>query len=103
MDLGLLCAVYQRKRRDPRRVPEAGELLQRSLRLGGQPPELYDHEVHHVVGVPFGVNTVEVPRPAATRVVKSEEALVFERGDELDREKWITPSLVVNQLCEWQN
>src|SRR6266850_4463620 len=34
------------------------------------------------------------------RVIKSEQPLVLERRDELDRKKWIASSPVVNRLCE---
>ena len=46
-------------------VSEAGELLQRLLRLGRQAGELPDHQVHDVVGVSLGVDAVEIPGPRA--------------------------------------
>ena len=48
----------------------------------------------------FGVNAVEVPRPAATRAIKSQEPLVLECREELDYKKWIARSPAVNRLCE---
>ena len=46
-------------------VAEARKLLQRFLRPGGQAIQLLHHEVDDVVGIAFGVDAIEVPRPSA--------------------------------------
>ena len=50
-----------RQHRDLGDVAEAGQMLQRPLRLGRQAGQLSDHEVHHIVGVTLGANAIEVP------------------------------------------
>ncbi len=61
-------------------VAETGELLQRLLRFGRQAGELPDHEVHDVVGVPLGVNAIEIPAPARRVMIEGEQPFFGERS-----------------------
>ena len=87
-----------RKHRDLGDVAEAGELLQRRLGLDGQAGQLPDHEVHHIVGVPLGVNAIELPAPARRVMIEAEQPLFGERRNELNGEKRIAARLLVHQL-----
>ena len=78
-------------------VAHAGKLLERLLGVYWQAVQLSDHEFNDVVGVAFGVNATQVPYPAADAIVKSEQALVSEGGNELDCEERIPGRLFVNQ------
>ena len=55
--------------RFPRRS-KAGELLQRVLGLERQPGELPSHEVRHIIGVPLGLDAVQIPGPLALAVIE---------------------------------
>ena len=89
-----------RKHRDLGDVAEAGELLQRLLGLDGQAGQLPDHEVHDVVGVPLGVNAIEIPGPARRVMIEGEQPLFGERRNELNGEERIAARLLVHQLRE---
>ena len=99
MDLLLRCPENDRKRRDLGDVAEAGQLLQRLLRLGRQAGQLPDHEVHHVVGVALGVNAIEIPGPARAVMIEGEQPLFGERRKKLNGEKRIAAGLLVHQLA----
>ena len=98
VDLLLRCPENDRQRRDLGDVAEAGELLQRLLRFGGQAAQLPDHQVHHIVGVALGVNAIEVPGPAPVVMIEGEQALFGERGKKLNGEERIASRLLVHQL-----
>ena len=98
MDRLLRCAADQAKRRDFGDISEACEKLQRRLGCRGQPGQFPDHEVHHIVGVPLGVNAIEIPAPARRVMVKGKQALVVERVQELNGKKRIAARLLVHQL-----
>ena len=86
-----------RKHRDLGDVAEAGELLQRRLGLDRQAGQLPDHKVHHIVGVPLGVNAIELPAPARGVMIEAEQPLFGERRNELNGEKRIATRLLVHQ------
>ena len=90
-----------RNHRDVGKVAEAGELLQRRLGLSGQARQLPDHEVHHIVGVPLGVNAIELPAPARRVMIEAEQPLLGERRNELNGEKRIATRLLVHQSRQW--
>ena len=98
MDRLLRCAADQAKRRDLGDISEAGEMLQRRLGFRGQAGQLPDHEVHHIVGVPLGVNAIEIPAPARRVMIEGEQALVGERVQELNGKERIAARLLVHQL-----
>ena len=100
MDLLLRSPEDDRKRRDLGDVSETGQLLQRVLRFGRQAGELPDHEVHDVVGVPLGVNAIEIPGPARCVMIEGEQSLFGERRKELNGEERIAAGLLVHQLRE---
>src|SRR3984885_6844511 len=87
-----------RKHRDLGGVAEAGELLQRRLGLDRQAGQSSDYEVHHVVGVPLGLNAIELPAPARRVMIEEEQTLFGERGNELKGKKRIASRLLVHQL-----
>src|SRR6202051_1223238 len=89
-----------RKHRDLGGVAEAGELLQRRRGLDRQAGQSSDHEVHHVVGVPLGVNAIELPAPARRVMIEAEQPLVGQREKELDREERIAAGLLLDQLSQ---
>ena len=66
----------------------------------GQPVQLPDHEVHYIIGVAYGVNAIEVPRPSRIAMVEREQALFSERREELNGEKRIASRLFINELCQ---
>src|SRR5467141_4570099 len=86
-----------RKHRDLGDIAEAGKLLQRSLGLEGQAGQLPNHKVYHIVGVPLGVNAIELPVPARRVMIEAEQPLFGERGNELNGEKRIATRLLVHQ------
>ena len=53
-------------------VSKAGKLLQRVLSLDREAVQFPNHEVHHIVGVTFGVNAIEIPRPLRGTVIEGE-------------------------------
>ena len=63
----------------------------------GQAGQLADHKVHHIVGVPLGVNAIEIPAPAR-RVMVERSKPSSASADELNGEKRIAPRLLVHQL-----
>ena len=98
MNLLLRRPENDREHRDVGTVAEAGELPQRVLRVGGSARQLADHEVDDVVGVPLGVDALEIPGPARLLVIEGQQPLVGERVKKLDREKRIAAGLLVHQL-----
>src|SRR5713101_102687 len=90
-------AENDRKDRDLGDVAEAGELLQRRLGLDGQAGQLPDHEVHYIVGVPLGVNAIELLVPARGVRIEAEQPLFGERRNELYGEKRTATRLLVHQ------
>ena len=98
VDLLLRFPENDRKHRDLGDVAEAGELLQRLLGFDRQAGQLPDHEVHHIVGVPLGVNAIEIPGPARGVMIEAEQPLFGERRNELNGEKRIAARLLVHQL-----
>src|ERR1700751_1903385 len=78
-------------------VAEAGELLQRHLGLGRKAGQLPDHEVHYIIGVPLGVEAIELPTPTHRVVIEAEEPLLREHRNELNGEKRVAARLVVHQ------
>src|SRR5262249_43304741 len=89
-----------RQRRDICGITQTGQLLKRLLCFGRQTSQLPEHEVHHVLGVPLGVNAADVPGPAALSVVEGEQTLGLESGQKLGREERIAARLVIDQLGE---
>ena len=84
--------------RDLGHVPETGELLESGLRPVGQSLELPHHEIHNVGEVALGANPVQVPNPSGRIPVEPEQPFFGKRRKELNGEKWIASSLVVDQL-----
>ncbi len=98
VDLFLWRPAHESERGQVGAVAEAGELLQPLSRRRRETGQLADHEVYHVIRVPFGANAIDIPRPACTDMIESKQAFFSEGGDELDREKRIPRRLVVNHL-----
>src|SRR5260370_22964128 len=92
-DLVLRFPEDTRKYRDVGGVAEAGELLQRRLGLDGQSGQSSDHEVHHIVGVPLGAKTIELPVPARRVMIEAQQPLFGERRNELHGEKRMAAGL----------
>jgi hypothetical protein len=46
-------------------IAQAGELLQGVLGAFGEPLQLLDHEIRHVVGVALGADAIDVPVPGS--------------------------------------
>src|SRR6267378_8653680 len=86
-----------RKHRDLGDIAEAGKLLQRSLGLEGQAGQLPNHKVYHIVGVPLGVNAIELPVPARRVMIEAEQPLFGERRNELNGEKRTSTRLLAHQ------
>ena len=82
------------ERRRLGRIPEAGHLLQCSLRFGREARQLPGQEIPYVVGVILGVNASEVPGPS--RRLESQETLASEQVQKLDYKERITSSLRVH-------
>ena len=57
-------------------VADAGKQLQGFLGFNGQPVQLFHHEVHHIIGVTFGVNAIAVPAPFHSAVIESEQSFL---------------------------
>jgi hypothetical protein len=89
-----------RKHPDRGDVSEAGQPLQCRLRRDWQPVQLPDHEVHDVVGVPLGVNSIEAPAPSCFLVLEREQAFFGERVKKLNHEKRVARGLIVHQPRE---
>src|SRR3984957_12541539 len=100
-DLVVRFPQNDRKHRDLGGVAEAGELLQRRLGLDREAGQSSAHEVHHVGGVPLGVNAIELPAPARRVMIEAEQPLVGQREKELDREERISAGLLLAQLSQW--
>src|SRR6202790_4901349 len=79
-------------------VAQAGELLQGILRGDRQPLQFPDHEVHHVVGVVLGADTINVPCPDICDGVERDQTLVSKRDQELNREERIAAGPLVYEL-----
>ena len=95
----LLCfPVNQGQGGDLGDVAQAGELFQGFLGGGGEPLQLLDHEIHHVVGVALGADAIDVPLPGWRDGVEREQPLFVQRREELDREERIAAGLLVHQL-----
>src|ERR1700757_3401150 len=103
--MGLLLRNLEdhRKCRDLGDVSETSQKLQRLLRFGGQSGEFPDHEVHDIVGVTLGVNAIEIPAPAPIVLIEGEQALSDQCRGELNGEKRIAGSLLVQQLGKRRN
>jgi hypothetical protein len=89
------------KRPDRRNVPEAGELLERHLRVEGQAVQFANHQVDEVVAVPLRVNAIEVPGPLRVLTIEGEPSFFGERLQKLHDEGRIARRLSVHQLREW--
>ena len=76
-------------------------MLQCRLRLGWQTAQLSDHEVHHIIGVSFGVNAIEIPGPARGIMIKGEQSFLGERRNELNGEERIATRFLFHKLREW--
>src|SRR5262249_21201068 len=61
------------------------------------------HQVHHVLGIPLGVDAADVPGPSGLSMVESEQSFGLESREELSREEWISPGLSVDQFRERQD
>ena len=59
--------------------PRQAELLQGFLVSAGQAVQLPNHQVHHIVGVTFGVDAIEVPKPSPIAMIESEQSLFGQR------------------------
>ncbi len=79
-------------------VAHTGKLLECVLGLQREAVQLPNQQLDDVVGVAFGVNAVQVPDPAAFTIVESQQALLCQRGNELDREERVARRLLVNQF-----
>ena len=100
MDLLLRDPENHRKHRGLGGVSETGHLLQRGLRCGRQPGELAEHEVHDIIGVPLGVNAIEIPGPARRIMVEGEQSFFGKRKHELNGEERVAAGLLEDQLRE---
>jgi hypothetical protein len=90
--------VDHRQQGKLRAVAQTGQLLQGLLSFDGQAVQLPHHEVHHSIGVPLGVNALQVPRPSRCAMIEGESRLLGKRRHELDGEKWIASRLLVHQV-----
>jgi len=92
----LSCPVNQGQGGDRGDIAQTGQLLQGFLGGGRKPSQLPDHEVHHVIGVALGADAIHVPLPSPRDRVERKLALFAERGEELDREEWISAGLLLD-------
>ncbi|MNS11059.1 hypothetical protein D3C72_425910 [compost metagenome] len=76
-------------------IAEGGHDVEQPLGLGGQAPDGAAHQLADVVGVALGLDLGEVPAPAAR--LEGDQALLVERGQELQREERIALGLLVDQ------
>src|ERR1700745_1403864 len=60
-------------------VAETRQLLQRLLRFGRYAVQLSDHELNNVICVAFGANSVDIPGPLCSSMIKGEHFLRSER------------------------
>ena len=65
-----------------------------------QAVQLPNHEVCHIIGITFGVDALQIPRPSPVAMIEREQCLLGERRHELNGEKWIASSLFMNQFCQ---
>jgi hypothetical protein len=79
-------------------VADAGKQLQSLLGFNGQPAQFLNHEVHHIIGVTFDVNAIEIPTPFHRAMIESKQFFLSQCRDELNGEKRITSCFPVNQL-----
>ena len=86
-----------------RSAAEAGELLQDRASRGGQEAQLAQHKVHDVVGVLFGAYPLEVPTPASSVTVESEQPFIRKCGHKLDGEERISGGLFMHQTGQGPN
>src|ERR1700735_197938 len=77
------------KERGSRAGADAGKLMEWRQSFGRQAIELDDYEVDHIVGVAFGVDAIEVPRPACICVVEDQRRFIRECMEELTRKERI--------------
>ena len=66
----------------------------------GRRVELPDHQVDDIVCVGLGANAIEIPGPARSILIETEQSLFSQRREELNGEKRIAGSLLVHQLRE---
>ena len=90
----------QGKRPDRGDVPEAGELLQRPLRIERQAVQPAHHQIDDVVPVPLRVHAIEVPGPLRALMIEREPSFFGERVKKLNEEERIAGRLLVHQLRE---
>ncbi len=95
---GLARAIDHAQGGDRRAVAQAGELSQCRLGRFGQTGQLAKHEVHDIVGEALGLDLLKIPRPAHLAMVEGEQALLGERGEELDGEERVAGGLLVDKL-----
>src|SRR5271156_6256098 len=98
MNLLLRRPANETKCRDLGDVSQAGKLLQYPLAFDGQAVQFPNHEVHDIIRVPLDVNAIEVPAPPRLVIVESKQPFFGERRNELNGEKWIASSLVMDQF-----
>src|SRR6185437_9755532 len=92
--------VDQAEQREFCAVSKTRQLLQCLQSSGIQAGQLRDDEVHHIIGIPFGADAVQIPRPACFGPIKREQAFRRQGGDELGRKEWIAARLVMDQFRE---
>jgi hypothetical protein len=94
----LILLVRDAQHADLGHVTQVGEVLQGILRGDRQPVQFADHEVHHVVGVVLGVDTIDVPGPDGRGGVEREQTLVRQCDQEMNREERIAVGLLLYEL-----
>ncbi len=78
-------------------VAGAGGEHHRGPRLEGEPVDLAHQEIHHVVGVPFGLDPAQIPGPRARLLVEPEELALVEGAEELEDEERVTARLLLDK------
>ena len=86
------------QRAGPCAVPETGKDFERLLRTGGQSAEPALHEGHNVVSEIFCVDAVRVPSPRLLSRIKNDQPFVREPSEKLNREKRVSPGLLMKQF-----
>src|SRR6516165_9824771 len=77
---------------------QACKALQSFLRGRGQTLQLSREKVEHVLGVSFGLDSRQVPRPRAARGIQRQQTFVCQLSEELDHEERVPSCFLVHSL-----
>src|SRR5258706_736187 len=100
MDQLLGFSIHLRQRNDLAGVTQTSELLQGYLGDLGQPLQLPNHEIHHVVRETLGTDPFHVPLPGERTRVECDQPFFRQCGEKLDCKKRIAGGLLMDQASQ---